>query len=254
MSTPSPPAEGNPRLLDPSELGTKDYWNKAYTRELSNHATAPDDEGTIWFDESNAEDAVCRLLDRLEEEGHFERATARVLDLGTGNGHMLFTLREEEWEGELVGVDYSATSVELARRIEEARQLDDGMGVRFEEWDMLVQPPGDWCGRGGFDVVLDKGTFDAISLMPREADEVAVSDVYRRTAEGLVKTDGLLVVTSCNWTKVELCGWLAPEEGNLEFLQEAKYPSFKFGGRTGQSVVTIAFRKKSATLEDHELI
>ncbi|OQO00808.1 hypothetical protein B0A48_13495 [Cryoendolithus antarcticus] len=244
MSTPSPPAGAGPRLLDPSELGTKDYWDKAYTRELSNHATAPDDEGTIWFDESNAEDAVCQLLDRLEEEGHFDRTTARVLDLGTGNGHMLFTLREEEWEGELVGVDYSATSVELARRIGEARELEEGQEVTFEEWDMLNQPPGDWFGEG-FEVVLDKGTFDAISLMPREDGEAPVSDVYRRTAEGLAKTNGLFVVTSCNWTKEELCGWLAPIEGGLEFLQEAKYPSFKFGGSTGQSVVTVAFQKKA---------
>ncbi|KAK6434977.1 Protein-lysine N-methyltransferase efm4 [Oleoguttula sp. CCFEE 5521] len=244
MSAPSSPAGAGPRLLNPSELGTKDYWERAYALELSNHASAPEDEGTVWFDESNAETAVCNLLDRLEEDGHFDRTTARVLDLGTGNGHMLFTLREEGYEGELVGVDYSAASVALARRIEEARELDDGQGVRFEEWDVLTQPPGDWFGED-FEIVLDKGTFDAISLMPREHGTEPVSEVYRRRVEGLVKSSGVVVVTSCNWTKEEVCGWLAQGNGGLEFLQEAKYPSFKFGGRTGQSVVTIAFQKKS---------
>lgn len=186
---------------------------------------------------------MCNLLDRLEEESLLGRQSTRVLDLGAGNGHMLFTLRVEGWEGELVGVDYSAASVELAKGIRTLKG-EDGTGVVFEEWDLLSQAPGLWFGEG-FGLVLDKGTFDAISLMPRAEGEELVSEVYRRRVEGLVTEGGLLVVTSCNWTKEELCSWLASREGGFEFLTEAKYPTFKFGGVTGQSVVTVAFRKRS---------
>lgn len=163
---------------------------------------------------------------------------------------MLFTLREGEdedgegkWEGLMVGVDYSPASVELARKIGEQRGLEPA--VRFEEWDLLGAEPGDWLG-SGFDAVLDKGTFDAISLMPQTEGQEHSCETYRRKVEPLIKKGGLLVLTSCNWTKEELFSWFTPEGGNnaLEYFAEAKYPSYTFGGQTGQSIVTVAFRRK----------
>lgn len=198
-----------------------------------------------------------KLLDELEEDGHIRRAgegASSFLDLGTGNGHMLFTLRggeegdgEEGWEGAMVGVDYSRASVELARKVAVQRGLQ-GEPVRFEEWDLLEQEPGSWAGEGGFGVVLDKGTFDAISLMPQAEGAAHSCETYRRKVEPLVGAGGFLVVTSCNWTKEELLSWLAPEggENEMEFFCDAKYPSFTFGGQTGQSIVTVAFRRKEA--------
>jgi hypothetical protein len=93
--------------------------------------------------------------------------------------------------------------------------------------------------------VLDKGTFDAISLMPQTEGEEHSCETYRRKVEPLLASNGFLVVTSCNWTKGELLSWLAPEGGELEYFAEAKYPSFTFGGQTGQSIVTVAFKVKS---------
>merc|ERR1712000_575029 len=49
-----PPSK--PNHLEPSQLGTKEYWDNLYITELSNHALDPTDEGTIWFDDSAAED------------------------------------------------------------------------------------------------------------------------------------------------------------------------------------------------------
>lgn len=73
-------------------------------RELDNNTASAEDEGTIWFDENGAEEVVVKLLDTLEEDGYIQRAgegASNFLDLGTGNGHMLFTLREgEDGEGE----------------------------------------------------------------------------------------------------------------------------------------------------------
>jgi len=223
-------------------------------RELDNNTASVEDEGTIWFDENGAEEAVVKLLEELEDEGHVTRSgeeASSFLDLGTGNGHMLFTLREGEdgegegrWEGAMVGVDYSPASVELARKIEKQRGLEPE--VRFEEWDLLGAEPGSWVDtKSGFGVVLDKGTFDAISLMPQTEGEEHSCETYRRKVEPLLASNGFLVVTSCNWTKGELLSWLAPEGGELEYFAEAKYPSFTFGGQTGQSIVTVAFRVKS---------
>jgi len=140
----------------------------------------------------------------------------RILDLGTGNGHLLFSLRDEGWQAELVGVDYSAGSVALARQIAAAYRDEDGEeytargsdGVpplTFEEYDIIHGVPGGWL-QDGFDVVLDKGTFDAISLSSETHPETGarVFESYASKAAALVKQGGYMLVTSCNWTETEL--------------------------------------------------
>jgi EEF1A lysine methyltransferase 2 len=209
------------------------------------------DEGTVWFEENNAEGTILEQLNDLEGSGLLSRGQAqgdigasRFLDLGTGNGHLLFALRDEDedgqcWTGAMVGVDYSPTSVQLATRIGAQREVPD---VRFEQWNLLEDPAGQWLGQG-FDVVLDKGTFDAISLMPHAENVRHPCDVYRERVVPLIKADGFLSITSCNWTKDELVDWLAPATSELKLFAEAKYPTFTFGGRTGQTIVTLAFRR-----------
>ncbi|GAB7351199.1 hypothetical protein MBLNU459_g1639t1 [Dothideomycetes sp. NU459] len=233
--------------LDPSELGTKAYWDDAYARELNNHAEDAQDEGTIWFDDSGAEEKVVERLDALEEQRLLSRQDARILDLGTGNGHMLFSLEEEGWEGELVGVDYSEASVQLARQIAKQRHDDadggDAEAARFEQWDILNEQPGAWL-QAGFDAVLDKGTFDAISLSSEtDAQGRRICETYRDRVTPLIKKGGLMIITSCNWTKEEVLNWFVVSGGELEFFDEAKYPTFRFGGQEGQSVCTLIFRK-----------
>lgn len=226
-------------------------WDDVYSRELRNHAEDADDEGTVWFSESGAEEAVVDQLNRLEADGLLQRSNgegvqaSRFIDLGTGNGHLLFCLRGEDgdgngWNGEMVGVDYSPTSIQLAKRIASQRQVE---AIDFQQWDLLVDPPGAWLV-GGFDVVLDKGTFDAISLMAGSSNQTShPCERYREKVIPLIRPDGLLCITSCNWTKAELLEWLAPVGGDLRFYSEARYPTFTFGGHTGQSIVTLVLQK-----------
>jgi hypothetical protein len=165
---------------------------------------------------------------------------------------MLFELGEaddegQRWGGEMVGVDYSEGSIQLARSITEQKHDDDQLDasqIRFECWDLLHERPGDWL-TVGFDVVLDKGTFDAISLMDYSEASDHPCQVYREKVIPLIKSGGFLFVTSCNWTKQELLQWLAPNDGDLIYYDEAKYATFTFGGRTGQTIVTIVFRRNN---------
>jgi SAM-dependent methyltransferase len=244
-----------PTHLNPSELGTKSYWDAAYTTERQNFAANADDEGTIWFSDAGAEEHMLSFLEDLSDEGHIskgdetagedgenegEKKGARFLDLGTGNGHLLFALREQDWCGEMVGVDYSVQSITLATSIRDAKDASFS-DISFHEWDILSQPPGAWLG-SGFDVVLDKGTFDAICLSQEtDAQGRRICEGYREKAEPLIKPGGRFLITSCNWTEEELRGWFG--SGELKFEGKVKYPSFTFGGKTGSSVVTLCFKR-----------
>ena len=161
------------------------------------------------------------------------------LDLGCGNGSLLFALRGEGWGGEMVGVDYAGEAVELARRV----GREKGEGVRFEVWDLLG-PEGEeeeWIPEGGFDVVLDKGTFDAVALSEaREAAQRRVCEGYVRAVRRLVREGGVVLLTSCNWTEEELGAWFG--EG-WEVWGRIRYPTFRFGGGEGQSVSSVCFRR-----------
>lgn len=150
----------------------------------------------------------------------------------------------------MVGVDYSAKSVELCRRLARARGVSLGEGegeMEFVEWDVLRSTPLPEWVRSGFDVVLDKGTFDAVSLSAEvDGRGRRVCEGYREKVEGLVRRGGLLVVTSCNWTEEELVGWFegGDGEGGLEVCGRVEYPVFRFGGVEGQSVQTVVFRRR----------
>lgn len=153
--------------------------------------------------------------------------------------------------------------------------------IRFEVWDILdsefkdaltteeISGAGrkalDWFpyDEGGFDIVLDKGTFDAVSLSDEVVEEgegkgTANKVVQRRVCEKypgiatrLVRKGGYLVVTSCNWTEEELIRWftggLDKEEQGQDGLYvwgRVEYPRFRFGGQEGQGVCTVCFRRR----------
>lgn len=359
-----------------------------------NHAADPHDIGTVWFDDSDAEVRVVAFLDsRLrpddgrrtptvdaeedeeedEEKGQHRRrkggsakplssvgldkATTSFLDLGCGNGSLLFALRDAGWRGRMAGVDYSPGSVELARRVarwrmksrrgsadgaaaegdddadgegedgtaqelirvetvhlgegeeKNTKKDDDGDAgstsplvapdVNFMVWDVLNGPldtvldplaersfssssdpsfmhpsssaaeiPGFTGATRGWDVVLDKGTFDAMSLSAdTDAQGRPVYESYRGRVLACLRPGGLFVVTSCNWTEAELGRWFATGSresgaeatdmsskletaaagtgGWFEQAGRVEYRSFNFGGVKGQTVSTVCFVKRA---------
>ena len=177
----------------------------------------------------------------------------------------------------MVGIDYSQASVELARRlqkgyesqkrVDDAEQVNGGgeswmsqrergsSAIRFEAFDILRDDPTgiSWfLEEGGFDLVLDKGTFDAISLSSETITDVdgirrRPCETYPSKAITMVKPGGCFLITSCNWTEDEVVRWFTEGpgvEGRMEVVDRLKYRSFEFGGKRGQGVSTVCFRKK----------
>ncbi|CAI4218012.1 unnamed protein product [Parascedosporium putredinis] len=163
-------ADSLPAHLEPSKLGTKEYWDALYSTELSNHASNPADQGTVWFDDSDAEAKLLAFLAARDDPA----------------------------------LDRAATS-------------GDTSPVLSGDQD------------AGWDVVLDKGTFDAICLSDQLDDRGRrICEGYKEKVPTLVRPGGLFVVTSCNWTEEELRAW-----------------AFTFGGAKGQTISTLCFRRRS---------
>ncbi|CAK7212333.1 Protein-lysine N-methyltransferase efm4 [Sporothrix bragantina] len=254
-----------PAHLEPSELGTKEYWDKLYATELANHASNPEDTGTVWFDDSDAEAKMVQFLAELDDEGSLQART--ILDLGCGNGSLLRAVREElfaEGLGEkedtetprLLGVDYSEASISLAQSVNDDNEDEENeVPITFRVWDMLQGSADDLDCPNGWDLVLDKGTFDAISLgnsqEGQEHNGPSVEVQYRAQVLNLLRPGGKFLITSCNWTETELCAWMEDEEERARGAWLVKagrvaYPSFQFGGVQGQTVCTVCFEKKVA--------
>ncbi|CAN6647562.1 protein-lysine N-methyltransferase Efm4p [Trichomonascus vanleenenianus] len=224
--------------FEPSKLGTKNYWDQFYDREKLNFLENDDDTGECWFADSGAEEKMVDLLVSCDEEGEIDGRSASVIDLGTGNGRLLFSLRDAGYEGEFLGVDYSEPSVEFARMVAEKEGLSEG--INFLPADILTD--NSWNVDGlKWDIVLDKGTFDAISLSDSKYDGFSSTERYVEMVKDMVKPEGIFLITSCNFAESELIGHIA-RGGAFEVWRTAEYPSFEFGGRKGQTVCTIAFR------------
>jgi EEF1A lysine methyltransferase 2 len=167
----------------------------------------------------------------------------------------------------MLGVDYSARSVELAKQIATARREEsDGAQeesinvVEFTEWDVLSGPwfttlNGEQETNGGWDIVLDKGTFDAICLSEeKDAHGRRICEGYGDRVLRLVRPGGLFLVTSCNWTEAELKSWFENNAGNGNgdtenlgrFVQvgRVQYRSFSFGGIQGQTISSVCFQRR----------
>jgi hypothetical protein len=174
---------------------------------------------------------------RAEEEGH-----NGVVD---GDVHETGGRREEEEEG--IGAQAHDRPL--------SAPAPGGRAVEFMVWDVLAGPleavrpsgqGGDEKPWEGWDVVLDKGTFDAVSLSSaRDEAGRRVCEGYRDRVLQLLKRGGIFLVTSCNWTEAELKGWFEGdgEVGRLEQVGRVEYRSFSFGGVKGQTISTICFMK-----------
>ncbi|CBQ72102.1 conserved hypothetical protein [Sporisorium reilianum SRZ2] len=245
--------QASEEALPESKLGTKQHWDDVYAREVSNFNELGE-EGEVWF----GEDAVLRMV-RFLETYYTDTPCATpptVLDLGTGNGHLLFEMLDSpELEdvlaaSRLVGIDYSAASIELARAIG-AKRGGECAHVHFTTADLLdaqsvhslhalpkTQLDAD---DDAWDLVCDKGTLDAIALSSQPVDGVLPIDAYSNAVMTLVKRGGIFLITSCNFTEHELTARFTAK--GFEVEQVLPTPSFTFGGAKGSTTTSIAFKR-----------
>ena len=71
------------------------------------------------------------------------------------------------------------------------------------------------CSDQKFDVCLDKGTYDAISLNPKDA--VGSQTMYIKNISGLLAPGGVFIICSCNWTEAELLAHFNDSKFDLSY-------------------------------------
>ena len=92
----------------------------------------------------------------------------RVLDLGTGDGHMISLLRQRWPDAEVIGLDLSPALVEAAQH-----RFREAAGVRIEAHDLMQPLPG---SLGQFDAVISAL---AIHHLPDERKKALFAEVFR---------------------------------------------------------------------------
>lgn len=211
--------------LNGSELGTKDYWEQAYEREIKNYKNHGD-VGEIWFDE----DSQIRVINWIMKQDELADDIA-IIDLGCGNGMLLIELAREGYTN-LLGVDYSPKAVELAQSIAKDQELN----INYKVADLMNVES---CkALDIFGIVHDKGTYDAISLCPDNPKEKR--ELYIESVRNVMDENSLFIITSCNWTEDELINSF---QGKFEKKCCIPTPTFKFGGKVGSVVTSIVFKK-----------
>ncbi|KAI0316062.1 S-adenosyl-L-methionine-dependent methyltransferase [Amylostereum chailletii] len=222
--------------LEPSRLGTKTHWDNVYEQEVANFEENGD-EGEVWFGEDSVEKMTDWALDNVPPN-----TDPYILEIGSGNGTLLFSLQEAGYTASrLRGVDYSADAVKLATMISQARECPD---VSFSECDFLSEAPTLLEGQTGrWDLLLDKGTYDAIALGEKDAQGRSPAAAYPSRVTPLLKPGGFFLITSCNFTEEELKQSFANPQAGLVYHSRVQHRAISFGGQSGSVYATIAFQK-----------
>ncbi|KIO34364.1 hypothetical protein M407DRAFT_240669 [Tulasnella calospora MUT 4182] len=233
--------EDDPQTFEPSKLGTKQHWDDVYKRELANFEDDSEDEGEVWF----GLDSVEKMVDWATENVP-SSSKPYTLDIGSGNGTLSLALAGAGYPVDrILGVDYSEDSVRLARSVARHRSVP---GLRFEASDFLSEDPPQLEGMdssaGGWDLLLDKGTFDAIALADKTNDGSAPIDGYPTRISRLLKSGAYFLITSCNFTEEELKQRFSAPAIGLVYHSRIQHPTFTFGGKTGSTCSSVAFKKQ----------
>lgn len=123
-----------------------------------------------------------------------------ILEVGSGNGTLLFGLLDAEYPSEsMCGIDYSPGSIKLAASIAATRGGDK---ISFHLCDFLKEDPpmlpsmSQGSSLDVWDVIFDKGTFDAIALMEKDpVTGVAPVNGYPSRVIRFLKPGGHFLIT-----------------------------------------------------------
>lgn len=230
--------------LQPSKLGTKEHWDSVYEEELANFEEIGD-EGEIWFGTESVEKMVEWALEHVPSSSN-----ASILEVGSGNGTLLFSLLDAGYDPiTLSGIDYSRGAVSLAKEIANKRG-GGAPSISFSVCDFLQDEPKvldstQGAGEPGvWDILMDKGTYDAIALGQKDENGKSPVEKYPGRVTSLLKPGGYFLITSCNFTEDELNASFATEETNLLYHSRIQHKTYTYGGKSGSICSSVAFRKR----------
>ncbi len=120
-----------------------------------------------------------------------------ILEIGCGNGTLLFAVHEAGYNPKKIrGIDYSENAISLARSIASTKETEDATSIQFTVHDFLTEDLlKDDRLSSGWDLILDKGTFDAISLGKKDKDGHAPHRQYPQRLSALMKPGGHFLIT-----------------------------------------------------------
>lgn len=113
--------------------------------------------------------------------------------------------------------------------------------IAYQVVNLLEIPANSEAETETYDVCLDKGTFDAISLCPDIPQAEARTKYFSNVVNLLKNDESIFILTSCNWTTPEL---ISMSTDYLKSLEVIPTPSFMFGGKSGNVVSIVVFNKK----------
>lgn len=120
-----------------------------------------------------------------------------VLEIGCGNGMLLFAAHEAGYDPKKMhGIDYSENAISLAKSVASKKDTEDTIPIQFTVHDFLTEYiPRDDTTSDGWDLILDKGTFDAISLGKKDENGRAPHWRYPQRLSMLMKPGGRFLIT-----------------------------------------------------------
>ncbi|KAJ3700770.1 hypothetical protein LUZ61_004475 [Rhynchospora tenuis] len=228
----------------------QNFCDATYAEDLANfqeHGHA----GELCFGSEVLDVLVRWTKDLCLGGAHQDLSTCSVLDVGTGNGRLLQELSKQGFN-DLTGIDFSEAAIEVARNLANREG--------FPHVNFLVDDVLETKLEKKFQLVLDKGTLDAIALHP---DGPVKRMMYWESVSRLVAPGGILIITSCSSTKDELVqemdsfnhrksssvsasnGESSDVTSVFQYLDHVQnYPHFVSSGVQGSRVATVAFVAK----------
>ena len=150
----------------------------------------------------------------------------------------------------LYGLDYSEKAIEFCQK--QYNQFN----IHFNVVDILND---NFQNDQKFDAIIDKGTYDAICLMP-DADIHENRKRYLKFLINNLKNNGHFIIVTCNFTKEEIFKFLSISNNvhnninndndnilktDYHFIHEFDTPTLSFGGHVGKLITGLIFCKKN---------
>ena len=185
-------------------------------------------------------------------EENLQRSSLKLLDVGTGNGILIFKLAKRGIYRQvsnvmLKGMDYSEESITFSKQVQQTysakEDIDEELKEDYAKTVFEVQDAFALIEGGEYDIIHDKGTFDVVFLIHERNNADYVKAIHHRMNKN--NPNAIYIITSVNCTSVEL-EIIFGTDGLFEKVSEISgIPKFQFGGVIGQQASTCVFRCKS---------